>query len=435
MRVDISGQALTRVIALALILTFSSLAQATTLKDFEQEITTLLDGVHPSVVTIHAYSSSESSSAKGARYRYASDLADTQIGTGVVYDNDGHIVTTGHVVRGGSQFEVFSSKGRRFDAAVVGVDSRADVAVLRITPKQLPPLALDTTRKVPPGSILFVLGNSFGIANAANLGTAVGYRDDGSLQVSANLAPGFSGGPVINVDGQMVGLVSAKLTEPVVLNSLRLQQTTPSGLKTYGFSGAQMELPSTGVILAVAARSLKSTADRLISGGRFGRGFLGVQPEDVDPDWMETAFSVTHGVMITDVLPSSPAWKAGIHVGDILTQYLGRRITNSDQLRDLIGDCKPGDVVSLSVVRGGRTINMTVQLASIDAIPVLPQYRTTAAVPDSSSSEEVFDLSMGVDHRQDLENRISKLQMELARQMKEIDQLKKQLRELDDNAK
>jgi serine protease Do len=435
MRVAISEHAEMWVLAIALVVASSSLAQSTTLKDFEQEITTLLDGVHPSVVTIHAYSSPKSGSAERSRFPYASALADTQIGTGVVYDSAGHIVTTGHVVRGGSRFEVFSSDGRRFEAVVVGVDSRADVAVLRITAKVLQPLALNTVGKVAPGSILFVLGNSFGIANAANLGTAVGYRDDGSLQVSANLAPGFSGGPVINVDGEMVGLVSAKLTEPVVLNSLKLQQTTPTGSRTYGFSNAQMELPSTGVILAVAAASLKSTADRLISGGRLGRGFLGVQPEDVDPDWMVKAFNVSHGIMIADVLPRSPAGKAGIHAGDILTQYLGRRITNSDQLRELIGNCKPGDVVSISIVRGGRSINMTVQLASMDAFAGLPQFRTASATPDSAAAGDVFDLSMGVDYRQDLEDRIERLQMDLARQMREIDLLKKQLNELDNKSK
>ncbi|MBU1318402.1 MAG: S1C family serine protease [candidate division Zixibacteria bacterium] len=418
------------ILVFALILISCPVALSSILKDFEREITTLLQEVHPSVVTIHSYNSPDAGGSARGAFAFGAEVADTQIGTGVVYDAEGHIVTTGHVVQGGSRFEVFSSDGRKFKAVVVGIDLQADVSVLRISGGQLPPLTLNRLRTVAHGSFLFVLGNSFGIPNAATLGTAIGYREDGPLQVSANLSPGFSGGPVINVDGEMVGLVSAKLTEPVVLNSLKLERQTPTGAKVYNFSSAEMELPSTGVILAVPSAAVKATADRLIAGDRTGGGFLGIQPEDVDPDWMIKAFNVTHGVMITDVLASSPAWKAGIRIGDILTRYLGRRITSSDQLRSLIGECKAGDVVSLGIVRGGKNIGLTVQLTSVDALAATtPSGRATGGI-DAQGASDDFDLSLEVDYRRDLAERIDRLQLDVARQMKELELLKKQLDKL-----
>jgi len=399
------------------------------LSDLNKDIASLLQDVHPSVVTIHA-SRKAGSGPRTSLFQYGAALADTQIGTGVVYDDRGHIVTTRYVVSGGSRFEVFSRDGTKFAAVLVGVDPEMDLSVLQIAGGQLPPLPLNDAKPVLAGSLLFVVGNSFGIPNAANLATAVGYRADGSLQVSANLAPGFSGGPVIDVDGQMVGLISAKLTEPVSLSSLRLYRQTPTGQKAWGFSGAEMELPSTGVVLAISAADIRAVVDRLISGESRNRGFLGVQPQDVDPAWLAKAFSINYGVMISNVLRNSPAWDAGIRAGDILTQYLSRRISSSEQLRKLIAANRPGDVISLVVVRSGRNLSFTVRLSSQEAMTVAGVLEPASDPVDTIYGQPDPEFLTDDEYRQRIEEQMLQLRRDLRRQMDQLNSLQRELERL-----
>jgi S1-C subfamily serine protease len=399
------------------------------LVDFNNQITSLLQNVHPSVVTIHAYRKLGTGLGTSL-FPFGAELADTQIGTGVVYNERGHVVTTRFVVSGGNRFEVFSRDGRKFEAVLVGVDPEMDLSVLQIAGGQLPPLPLDDSKPVLAGSLLFVVGNSFGIPNAANIATAVGYRSDGSLQVSANLAPGFSGGPVIDVNGKMVGLISAKLTEPVNLTYLRLYRRTPAGLKAWGFSGAEMELPSTGVVLAISSSDIRAGVDHLISGERKRQGFLGVEPQDVDADWLAQAFSVRHGVMISNVLSNSPAWDAGIRTGDILTQYLGRRISSSEQLRRLIATNRAGDLVSLVVVRGGRSLSLIVQLGSRDAMSAIGVLDPIDSPVDTVYGQADPEFSNDDDYRARIESQILKMKRDLRRQMDRLNALQRELKRL-----
>ncbi len=414
-------------LVLILLLTNSNLS-AQTLKQFDQEIRNLLHQVQSSVVTIYTYRTINSQS--GSPFPFKPALVDTQIGTGVVYDTTGHVLTTGHVIRGGSDFEVFARDGRRFKASLSGIDSDRDIALLHIAPKQIPPLSLRLSDPVIAGSILFAVGNSFGIPNAANLAVAVGYRDNGTLQVSANLAPGFSGGPVVDIEGRMVGLISAKLTEPVTLGSVRLFRESASETSSIDFDGAEMELPSTGVIIAISASDIYETASRLIKDERTSRGFLGIRPKDIDPVWAERAFNARHGVMVAEVIPGSPAWEAGIRSGDILTQYLGRRIFSSDQLRKLIAAGKKGDVISLVLMRGGRSLSLAVQLTSAETMRLVDQTGQVIDVNDNATVRKIpIREVIGEDgYRRQTLAKIDMLRTELRRQMKELENLERELK-------
>jgi S1-C subfamily serine protease len=401
---------------------------AETLKEFDREIRNLLHRVQSSVVTIYTYR--KVGSPTGGIFPFNPELIDTQIGTGVVYDTNGHVLTTGHVVRGGSDFEVFARDGRKFKAVISGIAPDRDIALLQIAPNQLSPLPLRTSDPVAAGSILFAVGNSFGIPNAANLAVAVGYRSNGSLQVSANLAPGFSGGPVVDVEGRMVGLISAKLTEPVTLGHVRLTRESSSGTSAIDFTGAEMELPSTGVIIAISSSDVRESVTRLIEGERSGKGFLGIRPEDMDPAWAARAFNVRHGVIISEVMQNSPAWEAGIRSGDILTQYLGRRVVSSNQLRKLIATGKKGDVVSLSVMRGGRSLSIAVQLSSEEAMNIAGQADQIGVPIDSTANIREIPIRqlIGEDnYRRQMQARITALRLELRRQMKELEYLQREL--------
>jgi len=417
-------------LAALVILVGSSAARGASLAELDAEIKSLLSQFRSSIVTIQSYSQDDLRRQSGVFFPFSYDYVDTQIGTGVVYDDLGHIVTTGHVISGGQRFEVVSRDGKRFRATVVGVDPEVDLSVLRITPGQLSPIALSSGEPVVSGSLLLAVGNSFGVPSAACLATAVGYRQDGSLQVSASLAPGFSGGPIVNVNGEMVGMISAKLTEPVSLGSLQLKRESIGGTRIWEFSEANVELPSTGVILALPSSYVAESADRIIAGERTGRGFLGVQLEDIDPEWALKAFNVRYGVMISDVMKASPAWNVGVRTGDILTHYLGRRISNSDQLRRLIAANRDGDVVSLVVVRGGRNISFTVQLASAQSAAAGDLYAPSQP-QDSAIGKALLgppDLDES-DNSEWFRQRILDMRRELVRRLEELDKLEEQIRE------
>jgi len=336
MRVAASTHASRLLVFIALFLVLSADVASADLRDLDKEISSLLRKVQSSVVTVHAYCYAQPIPPQPA---YKPPGVDTLIGSGIVLDTLGHIVTTGHVIRGANRFEVFTRDGRVHNATLIGVDQLADVSVLKISTDSIVPLKFSTDKLVISGALLFAIGNSFGIPSAASLATAVGYRADGSLQVSANLAPGFSGGPVVNSSGEAVGMISAKLTEPVALGQMNLYR----GNTRWGFNRAEVELPSTGVILALSASDVRNAADRIIEDARRQKGFLGVLPEDLDPIWRAKVFGLDAGVMISEVLHNSPASKVGVKSGDILTHFLDRTINSSEQLKSLIETYRPGD--------------------------------------------------------------------------------------------
>lgn len=406
---------------------FSPNPTSASLKDLDGEISALLSSVQPSVVTVYAFRDSD---PVGPDYAIAPSHIDTAIGSGIVYDTAGHIVTTGHVIRGSNRFEVHTWNGRKFSAVMVGIDTEFDLSVLKVSPGQLKPMPIAERRPVRAGSLMFAVGNSYGIPNSASLATAVGYRADGSLQVSANLTPGFSGGPVVNTSGRLVGMISAKLTEPVALGSLELYQGEGGTSETWSFSGASLELPSTGVILAICASDYRTAADRVIEGFHNKRGFLGVQPEDMAGEFLTKVFGLSNGVMISEVLDNSPAWKVGLRSGDILTHFLGREIQSAEELRDLIGRNRPGDIVTLKAFRDGRSLSYTVQLTSTDFYTYhLSTLEKSGTYNTASSSTPKSDLSPE-ERQANLQRKLDRLMMEVRNQMKEIHRIEQELDDL-----
>ncbi len=411
---------------------FSANPANASLKDLDSEIGALLSSVQPSVVTVYAFRDSD---PLGPNYAITPSHIDTLIGSGIVYDTSGNIVTTGHVIRGSNRYEVHTWDGRKFSAIMVGIDTEFDLSVLKVIPGQLEPMPIAERRPVRAGSLMFAVGNSYGIPNSASLATAVGYRADGSLQVSANLTPGFSGGPVVNTSGKLVGMISAKLTEPVALGGLELYQSEGGTSETWSFTGASLELPSTGVILAICASDYRTAAARVIEGFHNKRGFLGIQPEDMAGEFLTKVFGLSSGVMISEVLKNSPAWKVGLRSGDILTHFLGREIQSAEELRDLIGRNRPGDIVTLKAFRDGRSLSYTVQLTSTDFYSYhLSTLEKPGTFTTASSSTPKSDLSPE-EHRAELQRKLDRLMIEVRNQMKEIRRIEQELDELRNSSK
>ena len=256
-------------------------------------------------------------------------------GTGFVYDTKGHIVTNQHVVSGASAVKVKFSDGSTYTASVVGSDSSTDIAVLHVNApsSKLVPLALGDSSRVSVGDGVVAIGNPFGLDGTVTSGivSAVGREisspDDtpieGAIQTDAAINHGNSGGPLFDLNGEVIGITSQIQSE----------------------GGG-----NDGVGFAVPSNTVKSVASQLISGGKAQHALLGVTPADTG-----------NGVRIATVKSGSAADDAGLKAGDVITAVGSTEITSSAQIRAIIAGHQPGDGLTLTIRRDGssKTVHVT----------------------------------------------------------------------------
>jgi putative serine protease PepD len=284
-----------------------------------------------SVVEVDATTSASSSPFPGGGGRSAE-------GTGFVYDADGNILTNPHVVSGASAVRVKFSDGSTYKATVVGADPSTDVAVLHVDApaSKLHPLTLADSSRVSVGDGVVAIGNPFGLDGTVTSGivSAVGREisapDDtpieNAIQTDAAINHGNSGGPLLNLQGQVVGITSQIQSE----------------------GGG-----NDGVGFAVPSDTAKQIASQLIANGKVEHAFLGVTPTNA-----------SGGVGISSVKQGSAADDAGLKVGDVVTEVDGKRLTDQSQLRAIISAHKPGDTLSLTIRRDGATKNVEATLGT-----------------------------------------------------------------------
>jgi putative serine protease PepD len=284
-----------------------------------------------SVVEVDATTSASSSPFPGGGGRSAE-------GTGFVYDADGNILTNQHVVSGASAVRVKFSDGSTYKATVVGADPSTDVAVLHVDApaSKLHPLTLADSSRVSVGDGVVAIGNPFGLDGTVTSGivSAVGREisapDDtpieNAIQTDAAINHGNSGGPLLNLQGQVVGITSQIQSE----------------------GGG-----NDGVGFAVPSDTAKQIASQLIANGKVEHAFLGVTPTNA-----------SGGVGISSVKQGSAADDAGLKVGDVVTEVDGKRLTDQSQLRAIISAHKPGDTLSLTIRRDGATKNVEATLGT-----------------------------------------------------------------------
>ena len=261
-------------------------------------------------------------------------------GSGFVYDADGHIVTNQHVVDGAQSVSVQFWNGKSYTAHVVGTDASTDLAVLKVNApsSQLSPLTLGDSSKVAVGDPVVAIGSPFGLQETVTSGIVSAlhremtspnnFAIDDSIQTDAAINHGNSGGPLLNAQGKVIGVTS--------------QIESDSG-------------GSDGVGFAVPSNTIRSIAEQLISSGKAEHAFLGVELKDA---------SSTGGAAIGQVRPDTPASKAGLKAGDVVTGLDGKSIDTASQLRAAINAHRPGDSVSLTYRRGGQSHTVTVKLAN-----------------------------------------------------------------------
>ncbi len=272
------------------------------------------------------------------------------LGTGVVVDAKGHILTNNHVVQDADEVVVRFADGRSFDATVVGTDPKTDLAVLRVEgAKDLKPATLGNSDDLAIGEWVIAAGNPFGLASSitagivsakgrANVGLAE-YED--FIQTDAAINPGNSGGPLVNLRGEVVGINTAIVTR----------------------SGGYM-----GVGFAIPINMARSIMQSLIDDGRVVRGWLGVVIQELDEGLAKSfGYGSTDGVLIGDVTPDGPGDKAGVQSGDIVKSYDGHPVSGIDKLRARVAGTKPGTKIALEIFRDGKTRTLQVEIGELEA--------------------------------------------------------------------
>jgi serine protease Do len=277
------------------------------------------------------------------------------LGSGVLVNADGYILTNSHVVSGATDIQVSLPDKREFKGRIVGTDAKTDVAVVKVDGKDLPVLPLGDSSKVRVGDLTLAVGNPFGIGETMTMGIisatgrgGLGIEDyEDFLQTDAAINPGNSGGALVNVNGDLVGLNTAILS---------------------GGGGNQ------GVGFAVPVNMARAVMNEILKHGKVSRGSLGVVIQPVTPA-LAKSFGLTgqtRGALVASITSGSPADRAGIKRGDIVLSLNGTPVNDSRDLSLKISMMSPGTEVKLGVFRNGHEQVIPATLAELQASPKSP---------------------------------------------------------------
>ena len=268
------------------------------------------------------------------------------VGSGFIISADGYVLTNAHVVDGADEVYVRLTDKREFKAKIVGADKRTDVAVLKLDATGLPAVRLGDVNRLKVGEWVIAIGSPFDLDNTVTAGiVSAKARDTGDLvpfiQTDVAINPGNSGGPLINMRGEVVGINS----------------------QIYSRSGGYM-----GISFAIPIDEAQRVADQLRTTGRVVRGRIGVQIGEVSKDVAESVgLGKAQGALVRSVEPGSPAEKAGVEAGDIVTRFDGRTIDKWSDLPRFVGNTKPGTQSKLQVFRRGANKDLTITVAELEA--------------------------------------------------------------------
>ncbi len=268
------------------------------------------------------------------------------VGSGFILSSDGFIMTNAHVVDGADEVLVTLTDKREFKAKIVGADKRTDVAVVKIQASGLPAVRVGDVSRLKVGEWVMAIGSPFGLENSVTAGiVSAKQRDTGDylpfIQTDVAINPGNSGGPLINMRGEVVGINS----------------------QIYSRSGGFM-----GISFAIPMDEAIRVSEQLRATGRVSRGRIGVQIAPVTKEVAESiGLGKASGVLVRGVEEGSPAEKAGIEAGDIITRFDGKAIEKPADLPRQVGNTKPGSRVAMTVFRRGGNKELNITVAEIEA--------------------------------------------------------------------
>jgi S1-C subfamily serine protease len=348
-----------------------SLAQADSLRGlsvlqlFERDLRHIVNAVAPSLVTVRG-----TQSVERVRMSHGMPSPSMSVGSGIVLDSAGMILTCSRVVEGSDDFWVETADGRLFQAALLG--SSDEVAVLQIKVVGLRPPLFGDAVDLGVGSLVGAIGNSYGYSGGVSWGEVNGFRPDGTIQLSLGVAPGSTGGALINSRGEVVGLIKAKISEPFYLDPLQCQTGKEYGTVTV--PGRRLELPTSSVSLAVPIQAALRVAQRVIATGAEPRAYVGVYVEDLT-GWYVAHFKTSEGVLVSGVVEKTPAQQSGLLEGDVITAVDRQKIRSVRHFRQIVGQGRPGQRMLFDLIRGGRPLKLMVELGRADApnLGVIPK--------------------------------------------------------------
>lgn len=271
-------------------------------------------------------------------------------GSGFLVSEDGYILTNNHVVQKADKITVVLNDGREFEGKLVGADQSTDLAVIKVEEKSLPFISLGDSEDLDIGDWVIAIGNPFGFQASLTVGVvsakgrSLGFENIADfIQTDAAINQGNSGGPLINLNGEVIGINTAIATT------------------TGGYVGLGFAIPS---------NLAKMITDKLISNGSFEHGFLGITMQPLQGNLAEyykeiAKLESNKGVVIKDVVKGSPAEKAGLNEGDVITHIDGKIIESVISVRKHIQLLEPGTIVKLTVNRKGKVLPIEVKLGSI----------------------------------------------------------------------
>lgn len=332
-------------------------------------ITNVVDKVGPAVVRINASRSVRNPIAEEFEEDPMREFFGSQIperprrrmesgtGSGFIMSANGQILTNAHVVDGADTVTVTLKDGRSFTGRVVGTDRVTDVAVIKIDANNLPTAGLGNSDQLRPGEWAIAIGNPLGLDNSVTTGIISGTGRSGSqvgvpdkrvsfIQTDAAINPGNSGGPLLNAAGQVIGINTAII------------------------QGAQ------GLGFAIPINTAQRIANQLISKGRVEHPYLGIQMVTLTPEVKENINSSPdsnlnidedRGVLIARVMPNSPAARAGLRSGDVVTQINGQSVKDADAIQRAVENTKVGGNLQVGLRRSGENLNLTVQTGAFPA--------------------------------------------------------------------
>lgn len=274
------------------------------------------------------------------------------MGSGFVISSDGLILTNAHVIEGSDQVEVTLKDGRTFEGKVMGTDPLTDVGVIEIAAKNLPAVTFADSETLQPGNYAIAIGNPLGLDNTVTTGivsatgrssSQVGIADKrvSFIQTDAAINPGNSGGPLLNAQGEVIGMNTA-----IIQNAQ-------------------------GIGFAIPVNTARDIAEELIAKGKVDHPYLGIQMATITPELQQQLqasneqlqLTAEKGVVIVDVVPNSPADKAGLKSGDVIQKVNGETISQVDEIQQAVQETQVGNQLPLQLQRNGQEVNLKVEVA------------------------------------------------------------------------
>jgi len=314
------------------------------------------------------------------------------LGSGVIVTSDGYILTNNHVVQDVDEIKVVLHDRKELPGKVIGNDPKSDLAIIKVDAKDLPAITMGSSEKMKVGELVIAIGNPFSLGNTITMGivSAIGRSNVGIaeyenfIQTDAAINPGNSGGALVNVHGELIGINTA----------------------IFSTSGGYM-----GIGFAIPSDIAKTNMQSIIKHGKVVRGWLGVQIQNITDELAKHFdIKVDNGALVTDILTGTPAEKAGFQRGDIIVEYDGKTVVDTNDLRNKVAATLPDTEVKIKVMREGKDKDIPVtigeqksakkgvagkfenMLSGVHVQELTPELKQSLEIPDKTSGVIVTNL-------------------------------------------